>query len=148
MSGKRSGLQGRSEAAVIAFYVGIAAAIGVALLADGLARIVALSVLGLFALNLLIGDVLLAMSDERATKRNPHDNRISDVGRKATVVEDFVAGPAGSYGRVALAGETWKARSPDGTLHRAGDELVVAGVEGLVLVVEAAAVRQRAAGRG
>lgn len=136
MSGKRSGLQGRSEAAVIAFYVGIAAAIAVALLADGLVRTVALSVLGVFALHFLVADVLLAMSDERATKRNPHDNRISDVGRKATVVEDFTSGSAGSHGRVALAGETWKARSPDGTLHRAGDELVVVDVEGLVLIVE------------
>ena len=136
MSGKRTSLQGRSEAGVLAFYVGIAAAVVVALLADGLFRIIGLSVLGLFVLHFLIGDVLLAISDERATKRNPHDNRISDVGRKVRVIEDFTGDSTGSRGRVLLAGETWKARSRDGRLHRSGDELVVADVEGLVLVVE------------
>ncbi|HEX2139910.1 MAG TPA: NfeD family protein [Woeseiaceae bacterium] len=136
MSGKRTSSQGRSETGVIAFYAGLVAAVVFALLADGLFRIVALSVLGLFVLHFLIGDVLLAVSDERATKRNPHDNRVSDVGRKVRVIEDFVSASTGSRGRVSLAGETWKARSRDGTLHRAGDELVVADVEGLVLIVE------------
>lgn len=138
MSGKRNGLQGRSEAALIAFYLGLAAAAVVALLADGVVRIVALSVLGVFALHFLFGDVLLAVADERATKRNPHDNRISDVGRKVRVTDDFVGGPAGSRGKVLLAGETWEARSRDGTLHRQGEELVVTDVKGLVLEVEQA----------
>jgi membrane protein implicated in regulation of membrane protease activity len=136
VSGKRTSLQGRSEAGVIAFYLGLAAAVVVALLADGLFRVIGLSVLGLFVLHVLVGDVLLAVSDERATKRNPHDNRISDVGRKVRVIEDFTGDSAGSRGRVLLAGETWKARSRDGMLYRSGDELVVADVEGLVLVVE------------
>lgn len=144
MSGKRTSLQGRSEAGVIAFCLGLLAAVVVALLADGLVRIVALSVLGLFVLHFLVGDVLLAVFDERATKRNPHDNRISDVGRTVRVIENFVGDRAGSRGKVVLAGETWKARSRDGTLHRAGDELVVADVESLVLVVE----RAPEAGRG
>jgi membrane protein implicated in regulation of membrane protease activity len=136
VSGKRSSLQGRSEAGIIAFYLGLVAAVVVALLADGVVRIIALSVLGLFALHFLFGDVLLAVADERATKRNPHDNRISDVGRKVRVIEDFVGGPAGSRGKVILAGETWEARSRDGTLHTQGAELVVIDVKGLVLEVE------------
>lgn len=136
MSGKRTSLKGRSEAGIIVFYLGLAAAVIVALLSDGLVRIIALSVLGLFALHFLFGNALLAVSDERATKRNPHDNRISDVGRKVRVIEDFVDGPAGSRGKVVLAGETWKARSRDGTLYRRGEELVVTDVQGLVLEVE------------
>jgi membrane protein implicated in regulation of membrane protease activity len=143
VSGKRTSLQGRSEAGVIAFYLGLAAAVIVALLADGLIRIIGLSVLGLFVLHFLVGDVLLAVSDERATKRNPHDNRISDVGRKVRVIEDFTSDSTGSRGRVLLAGETWKARSRDGMLHRSGDELVVTAVEGLVLVVERASLPGR-----
>lgn len=136
MNAKRTSLQGRSEAGVIAFFLGLVAAALVALFADGLIRLVALGVLGVFALHFLFGDLLMALSDERATKRNPHDNRISDVGRKVRVVEDFVPGPAGSRGKVVLAGETWKARSRDGALHREGNELVVTGVNGLVLDVE------------
>lgn len=136
MSGKRTSLQGRSEAGIIAFYLGLAAAAVVALLADGVVRIIALSVLGLFVAHFLFGDVLLAVADERAAKRNPHDNRISDVGRKVRVTEDFVVGHAGSRGKVLLAGETWEARSRDGTLHRQDEELVVTDVKGLVLEVE------------
>ncbi len=136
MSGKRTSLQGRSEAGVIVFFLGLAAAVVVALLADGLFRVIALAALGLFALHFLFGDLLLALSDERANRQSPHDNRISDVGRKVRVVEDFVRDPAGSRGRVMLAGETWQARSRDGTLYRQGEELVVADVRGLVLDVE------------
>ncbi|HET6628752.1 MAG TPA: NfeD family protein [Woeseiaceae bacterium] len=148
MSGKRISLRGRSEAGIIAFYLGIAAAAAVALLADGVIRIIALSVLGVFALYFLFGDVLLAVSDERATKRNPHDNRISDVGRKVSVIEDFVGGPAGSRGKVRLAGETWEARSRDGKLHRQGDALVVTDVQGLVLEVEDRPAGEQGASRG
>lgn len=135
MSGRRSGLHGRSEAGVIAFFLGLAGAVVVALLADGVVRLVALAVLGVFALHLLFGDLLLALSDERAVRRNPHDTRISDVGRKVTVIEDFVGDPGGSRGKVVLAGETWKAVSRGGTLHREGEELVVRDVKGLVLEV-------------
>ncbi len=148
MSGKPTGPGGRSEAGVIAFFLGVVAAAAVALFADGAIRIVALVVLGVLALHFLFGDVLLAVSDERASRRNPHDNRISDVGSKVRVIEDFVGGPSGSSGKVSLAGETWKARSPDGTLHRQGDELIVTDVKGLVLEVEAWPARDRNAGRG
>lgn len=136
MREKRTSPQGRSEAGVIAFCLGLAAAAVVALLADGLVRLVALGMLGAFALHFLFGDLLMALSDERAARRNPHDNRVSDVGRKVRVVEDFVPARAGSRGKVVLAGETWKARSRHRVLHRAGEELVVTGVEGLVLDVE------------
>ena len=135
MSGKRGSLQGRSEAGVIAFFLGLAGAVVLALLADGVVRLVALVALGAFALHFLFGDLLLALADERAVRRNPHDNRISDVGRKVTVIEDFVGDPAGSRGKVVLAGETWKAVSRGGTLPRQGDELVVVDVKGLVLEV-------------
>ena len=135
MSGKRTSLQGRSEAGVIAFFLGLAGAVVLALLADGLVRLLALAALAVFALQFLFGDLLLAISDERAVRRNPHDNRISDVGRKVTVSEDFIGEPAGSRGKVVLAGETWKAVSRDGTLHRQGEELVVVDVKGLVLEV-------------
>ncbi len=136
MSAKRTSLPGRSEAGVIAFYLGLVAAAIVALFADGLVRLVALGALGVFALHFLFGDLLMALSDERAAKRNPHDNRISDVGRTARVVEDFVPDPAGSRGKVVLNGETWNARSRDGVLYREGEHLVVTDVRGLVLVVE------------
>jgi membrane-bound serine protease (ClpP class) len=136
VSGKRASLQGRSEAGVIAFFLGLAGAVVVALLADGVVRLVALAALGVFGLHLLFGDLLLALSDERAVKRNPHDNRVSDVGRKVTVIEDFVGDPRGSRGKVVLAGETWKAVSRDGRRYRKGEELVVTDVKGLVLEVE------------
>jgi membrane-bound serine protease (ClpP class) len=136
VSGKRASLQGRSEAGVIAFFLGLAGAVIVALLADGVVRLVALAALGVFALHFLFGDLLLALSDERAVKRNPHDNRVSDVGRKVTVIEDFVGQPGGSRGKVVLAGETWKAVSRDGRRYREGEELVVTDVKGLVLEVE------------
>lgn len=135
MSGKRTSLQGRSEAGVIAFFLGLAGAVVLAVLADGVVRLVALAALGGFALHFLFGDLLLAISDERAVRRNPHDNRISDVGRKVTVIEDFVGDPAGSRGKVVLAGETWKAVSRGGDPHRRGQELVVVDVKGLVLEV-------------
>ena len=135
MSGKRTSLPGRSEAGVIGFFLGLAAAVVLALLADGMVRLVALAALGALALHFLFGDLLLAISDERAVKRNPHDNRISDVGRKVTVIEDFVGDPAGSRGKVVLAGETWKALSRGGALYRQGEELVVVDVKGLVLEV-------------
>lgn len=128
---------------MIAFFAGLAGAAVVALLADGVVRLVALAALGLFALHFLFGDLLLALSDERAVKRNPHDNRISDVGRKVTVVEDFVADRTGSRGKVMLAGETWKAVAHGGTLHRQGEELVVVGVKGLVLEVAQVAADNR-----
>lgn len=135
MSGRRTSLQGRSEAGVIAFFLGLAGAAVLALLADGVVRFVALAALGAFALQFLFGDLLLAISDERAVRRNPHDNRISDVGRKVTVIEDFVGDPGRSRGKVVLAGETWKAVSRDAMLHRQGEELVVIDVKGLILEV-------------
>ena len=135
MRGKRTSPQGRSEAGVIAFYLGLVAAAVVALLADGLVRLVALGTLGVFVLQFLVGDLLMALSDERAAKRNPHDNRVSDVGRKVRVVVDFVPVRDGSQGKVALSGETWIARARDGSLYRAGEEVVVTDVQGLVLEV-------------
>ena len=135
MSGKRTSLPGRSEAGVIAFFLALAGAGVLALLADGVVRLLALGALAVFALHFLFGDLLLALSDERAVKRNPHDNRISDVGRQVAVTEDFVADPVGSRGKVVLAGETWKAVSRAGTLHKKGEQLVVVDVKGLVLDV-------------
>lgn len=132
---KRNNLQGRSELGVIAFYIAAAAALVLALLAEGGLRMAALVVLALFVVCFLVGDFFLAMSDERAARRNPHDTRVSDVGRRVVVVENFTHRHGGSSGRVSLSGETWKARSRDGTLHKAGEELVVVGIDRLVLIV-------------
>ena len=137
MNEKRRNLPGRSETGVIAFCFGLVAAVVIVLFADGLIRIFALAVLGLFAAYFLVGDFFLAITDERITKKFPHDNRNSDVGRAVRVLEDFVADSRTSKGSVSLAGETWKARSPDSILHKAGDNLVVVDVEGLVLIVAA-----------
>lgn len=135
MMEKRSNVQGRSELGVIAFYMGAAAALVVALLSDGTVRTVALVVLALLVVYFLVGDFFLAMSDERAIRRNPHDHRVSDVGRRVRVIEDFTRRNGYSSGRVSMSGETWKARSRDRTLHKAGEELVVVNVDRLVLVV-------------
>lgn len=135
MSEKRRYLRGRNETGVVAFYAGLVAAVVVAAFADGLIQMGALAVIGLFVVYFLVGDVVLAVSDERVTKKYPHDNRNSDVGRRVRVLEDFVAEAKTSRGSVLLAGETWKARSRDRTLHKAGDTLQVVDVEGLVLVV-------------
>lgn len=128
-------LPARSEVGVIAFYLGMLAAIVVAVITDGLIRIVALVVLALFGVYLLLGDFFLALSDERATVKYPHASRNSDVGRKVKVLDGFVAYARTSTGKVLLSGETWKARSTDGVLYEPGTELVVLKVEGLVLVV-------------
>lgn len=126
---------GRSERAVLALFIAVAALLVLALLAEGGVRLGAIVALALVVAWLLVGDFLLALSDERAVRRNPHDNRVSDVGRTVRVLEDFTRRSGGSSGKVSLAGETWKARSRDGTLHRAGEELVVIEIERLVLVV-------------
>lgn len=135
MSEKRRHLRGRNETGVVAFYAGIVAAVVVAAFADGLIQMAALSAIGLLVVYFLVGDFFLAVSDERVTKKYPHDNRNSDVGRRVRVLEDFAADSKTSRGSVSLAGETWKARSRDRALHKAGDTLVVVDVEGLVLVV-------------
>lgn len=132
---KRSKPQGRSELGVIAFYLGAATALVIALLSDGTLRMAALIILVLLVLYFLVGDFLLAMSDERAARRNPHDHRVSDVGRRVRVIEDFTRQHGRSSGKVSMSGETWKARSRDGTLHKTGEELVVVDLERLVLVV-------------
>lgn len=135
MSEKRGRLHGRSELGVIAGWLATAAILVVALLSEGSLRLGAFAVLALLVLYFLVGDFFLALADERAALRNPHDNRVSDVGRRVRVVEDFTQGEGGSRGKVMLAGETWKARSPDGALHQRGEELVVVAIERLVLVV-------------
>jgi membrane protein implicated in regulation of membrane protease activity len=135
MDEKRRHLPGRNETGVIGFYLGLLAAVVVAVLADGLVRAGAAAVIGLFILYFLLGDFFLAVSDERVAKKHPHDNRNSDVGRRVRVLEDFVADNRSSRGSVLLAGETWKARSRDSALYKAGETLVVVRVEGLVLVV-------------
>lgn len=136
MNEKRRHLPGRNEIGIIAFYAGLLAALVVAMLADGLIRTGALAVIGLFVACFLLGDFFLAVSDERVAKKYPHYNRNSDLGRRVRVLEDFVADNSkSSRGNVSLAGETWKARSRDSALYKAGDTLVVVNVEGLVLVV-------------
>lgn len=125
----------RSELGVIVFYLGVLLAIVVALLAEGLFRVTALAVLGLFGLYFLVGDFFLAIADERATKRFPHDNYHSDVGRTVKVLDDFVLESGTGRGKVLLAGECWKARTADGKVYKAGAELKILRVEGLVLVV-------------
>lgn len=135
MTERPTNLRGRSEAGVIAFYFGVLAAVLVALLTHGPVRIVALGTLALFGVYFLVGDFLLALSDERAARENPHDNRISDVGRTVRVTDDFVADSSGCCGKVSLAGETWAARSRDGAPYKVGDRPVVVGVESLVLIV-------------
>jgi membrane protein implicated in regulation of membrane protease activity len=135
MAERRSKLQGRSELGVVAGWLATAAALLVALLSEGTLRLAAFAALGVLVLWFLAGDFFLALADERAAARNPHDNRVSDVGRRVRVVEDFSDGPGGSLGKVSLAGEIWKARSVDGGRYKAGDELVVVAVERLVLVV-------------
>lgn len=128
-------LPARSEIGVIVFYLGILAAVVVALLADDLVAFIALLVLGLFAVYFVLGDLFLALSDERASKQYPHDNYNSDVGRTVKVLDDFVLESGKGKGKVLLSGETWKARTIDGKLYKTGTELVVVSVEGLVLVV-------------
>ena len=131
----KKSLPGRSELGVIAGWLAMATVLLVALLTDGAPRVAALLALALLVLFFLAGDFLLALADERASLENPHGSRVSDVGRRVRVVEDFVRAGDVSAGRVSLAGETWKARSRKGTLHRTGEELVVVAVERLVLVV-------------
>lgn len=131
MAEERHRLRGRSELGVVAGWLVTAATLAVALFADGALRIAAFVVLALLVAWLLVGDVFLALADERAARRNPHANRASDVGRPVRVVEKVT----GSGGKVSLAGETWKARSRDGTLHEVGEELVVVAIERLVLIV-------------
>src|SRR5690606_17765735 len=126
---------GRSELGVVAGGLVTAAVLLVALLADGTPRVAALVALAVLVLWFVAGDFLLALADERAAARNPHDNRVSDVGRRVRVLEDFAGAPGGSRGKVSLGGETWNARAPAGTLHKAGEELVVVAVERLTLVV-------------
>jgi membrane protein implicated in regulation of membrane protease activity len=135
MNEPRGKLPGRSELGVIAGWLATATVLLVALLSDGAPRIAALVALALLVVCFLVGDFFLALADERASLRNPHDTRVSDIGRPVRVVEDFTRVPAGSAGRVSLAGETWNARSRDGTLYKAGEELVVVAIERLVLVV-------------
>lgn len=132
---KRGNLRGRSELGVIAFYVAASAALVLALLFDGAVRITALVALALLVVYFLVGDFFLALSDERAARRNPHDHRLSDVGRRVRVLEDFRRHHGRSRGKVSMSGETWEARARDGVLHKSGEELVVVDVERLVLVV-------------
>lgn len=135
MPGKGRRLHGRSELAVVGAGLVTAAAGVAALLSDGALRIASLVALGVLVLYFVCGDVVLAISDERETLRNPHGNRASDMGRPVRVIEDFTSRNGASMGKVSLGGETWNARSSGGTLHAAGEELVVVGIDGLVLVV-------------
>lgn len=131
MAEERHRLRGRSELGVVAGWLVTAATLAVALLSDGALRVAALAVLALLVAWFLVGDFFLALADERAARRNPDANRASDVGRIVRVVEQVT----GSGGKVSLAGEAWNARSRDGTLHEAGEELVVVAIDRLVLIV-------------
>lgn len=131
MAEERHRLRGRSELGVIAGWLVTAATLAVALLSAGALRIAAFAVLGLLVAWMLVGDFFLALADERAARRNPHANRASDVGRIVRVVDKVT----GSDGKVSLGGETWSARSRDGTVHEAGEELVVVDIRRLVLIV-------------
>lgn len=131
----------RSELGVVLFYLGVLLALVVALLAEGLFRLIALAALGVFGLYFLLGDFFLAISDERASKRFPHDNYHSDVGRTVKVLDDFVLESGTGKGKVLLAGECWNARAADGKLYKAGAKLKVLRVEGLELVVTPSELR-------
>lgn len=77
------------------------------------------------ALMLLVLTLLM-----RAHARPAVSGRESMIGLPATVIDW-----SGDKGRVRAHGEAWQARSTGGTFER-GDRLVVAGIEGLTLVVK------------
>lgn len=66
-------------------------------------------------------------------------NRVSNadaiIGRTGTVSEPIAEG---GYGRVALDGDDWKARSADGSAIEKGVRVVITGRESIIITVEKA----------
>jgi len=55
------------------------------------------------------------------------------LGQEGRVSEDIVAG---GYGRVAIDGDDWKARSADGSAIAQGCRVRVVGMDSIIVTVE------------
>jgi membrane protein implicated in regulation of membrane protease activity len=115
--------------------LGLVAGLLAARLGDGPVRVAGWVVTGAYGLVVLFGEFFLAWQMKRAAERDPSLVRNSDLGRRAVVCEAFVAGNGRSTGRVVLFGERWQACSKEGRRFAVGEPVVVAGREGLTLVV-------------
>ena len=67
----------------------------------------------------------------------PHKERLSNaeamIGREGRVTENI---EAGGYGRVAVDGDDWKAKSADGSAINAGTRVCITKMESIIATVE------------
>lgn len=114
-------------------------AVLVAVKSDGPPRIVAMVILGIFAiwfgLIALHLDPLAALENDWYNKHAPWFKRNEDIGKTATATVQFVQGSERSSGKVNLEGEIWDAVCTDDSRISQGAEVYVIARESLTLVV-------------
>jgi len=106
---------------------------------DGLPRIVAIVILGIFAvwfgLMALHLDPLAALENDWYNKNAPWFKRNEDIGKTAVAIANFVKGAERSRGKVNLDGEIWDAVCMDDSRINEGAEVHIIARESLTLVV-------------
>lgn len=106
---------------------------------DGLLKIIAIGVLGVFAIwSALIAldrDPVDAWRNERLNEMAPWLHRNEDIGRKATSIMNFEPSSGRSTGKVKLDGEIWTAVCKDKSEIQSGVEVYIIARDGLTLEV-------------
>ena len=114
-------------------------AILVAFNSDGLLKIIAFGILGIFAIWYVLmavdRDPLAAWENERLNENAPWLHRNEDIGKTGVAIQRFDKGSGQSTGKVRLDGDIWDAVCKDDSHIDSGAEVFVVARESLTLVV-------------